>query len=106
MVNEEQLMLNSKQRKEALERKKVLIQLSKDVGFESRMFPLEFKHNTKESLRYFLWQCELQKWLVENRLDELEPIMKNFMYIIEIDRLEHKLTEILKILLPDDTCKK
>lgn len=102
MVNEEQLILNSKQRKEALERKKVLIQLSKDIGFESRMFPLEFKHNTKEKLRYYLWMRELELWLG----DKYPEKCLHYTTVIDEQHLEYILTERLKILLPDDTCKK
>jgi hypothetical protein len=63
MIDTNELAQSGKQRREALERKKVMVQLSKDIGFESRMFSIEFKHNTKEDLRYYLWMRELELWL-------------------------------------------
>lgn len=39
-----------------------LVSFAKEKGFEPAMFYL----NLYESLFYYLWMCELQKWLREN----------------------------------------
>jgi hypothetical protein len=54
-----------KAKKASEARKKILIQLSKDIEFESKIFPLEFKFNSKEPLRFYLWMCEMVKWLYD-----------------------------------------
>ena len=46
-------------------RKKKIKELANKLGFKSNMFADEFKHSHRESLRYYLWICELQKWLIE-----------------------------------------
>jgi hypothetical protein len=63
MVDVKEITKSGKERREALERKKVLLGLARDIGFESKMFALEFKNNTKEPLRYYLWMRELELWL-------------------------------------------
>lgn len=52
-----------------------LIKLAKEKHFEG-YFKKEWEHNTKESLRYYFWMCELQKWLRE---------IHNIGVIIQID---------------------
>lgn len=42
-----------------------LIKLAKEKDFIGYMAK-EWEHNTKESLRYCFWMCELQKWLIDN----------------------------------------
>ena len=44
-------------------RKEELKKLARDIKFESKIFADEFGHSSKEPLRYYLWMCELQKWL-------------------------------------------
>ena len=41
-----------------------LVKLAKEKHFEG-LFKKEWEYNTKESLRYYFWMCELQKWLRE-----------------------------------------
>lgn len=48
-------------------RKEELKKLARDIKFESKMFADEFGHSNKEPLRYYLWMCELAKWLVNNQ---------------------------------------
>lgn len=47
------------------EQKIKVIKLAKKIGFVSKIFADEFKHSNKESLRYYLWLCELMKWATE-----------------------------------------
>lgn len=46
--------------------KEQLKQLARDIKFESVIFADEFKFSKKEDLRYYLWLCELNKWLGDN----------------------------------------
>lgn len=42
-----------------------LIQLARKIQFESVMFAEEFKHSKKEDLRYYLWQHELNLFIIK-----------------------------------------
>lgn len=42
-----------------------LMELATKKGFISRMFPTVWDFNTKEDLRFYLWCCELHKWIKE-----------------------------------------
>lgn len=39
-----------------------LIELTKEVGFESEMFEISTILSLNTKLSYYLWMCELQKW--------------------------------------------
>ena len=93
MIDEQDITEKAKLKKEGLERKNKLIQLSKDIKFESKMFPLEFKHNSKEELRYYLWMCELMKWLMENYFVDGESVN------INPDSLEYDITEVIEYII-------
>lgn len=45
--------------------KVVLMNLATKKGFTSRIFPIVWNFNTKEDLRFYLWCCELHKWIKE-----------------------------------------
>ncbi len=47
------------------EQKKSLIQLVREIGFQSVMFAEMFGYSNREPLRYYLWLCELNKWLYD-----------------------------------------
>lgn len=38
--------------------------LAKKCEFKSEIFADEFQHSNKEELRYYLWRCELIRWLL------------------------------------------
>ena len=47
--------------------KETLIKLAQDKGFKSQIFTdTEWLYSSKEDLRYYLWMCELYKWLADN----------------------------------------
>ena len=44
--------------------KEQLIALAKEKGFISEfMYPLPYRYSNKEEMRYYLYLCEIQKWL-------------------------------------------
>jgi hypothetical protein len=49
--------------KEELKQKETLKTLARDIKFQSVMFSDEFGYSNRESLRYYLWMCELNLWL-------------------------------------------
>ena len=51
--------------KQGLEQQKVLKALAREIKFESVMFADVFGYSTREPLRYYLWMCELNKWLYD-----------------------------------------
>lgn len=70
MINPEEFSNNGKKRREALERKKVLLGLANEIKFESIMFPKPFDFSGREDLRYYLWMRELELWLGDKYEDE------------------------------------
>lgn len=53
--------------------KETLISLAKEKGFISELLShTVWKYSYKEDLRYYLWMCELQKWLREIHLFHIE----------------------------------
>lgn len=47
--------------------KQELILLATKKGFTSKMFSdTEWKHSDREDIRYYLWMCELYKWIADN----------------------------------------
>ena len=48
-----------------IEQQKVSKALAREIKFESVMFADEFKHSTREPLRFILWLWELTLWLNE-----------------------------------------
>lgn len=98
MSKADELAEDSKDRREAAERKKTLLGLAKDIGFESVMFPVVFKYSSRETLRYSLWQVELYKWMVIDR--HLTPLS------IYLDMLESELIHSIKYLLHEDETRK
>lgn len=48
------------------EMKSKIKKLAKNVKFVSVMFADEFGFSNREPLRYYLWKCELIKWIKEN----------------------------------------
>lgn len=46
--------------------KENLITLAKEKGFVSEfLYPLPYRYSNKEEMRYYLWMCEIQKWIRE-----------------------------------------
>lgn len=62
-MTDDKLAIAGKKKRIDNENKKLLLSLAKEIKFESKIFPNEFLHNSKEPLRYKLWQCELLIWL-------------------------------------------
>jgi hypothetical protein len=50
-----------------IEQQKVLKALAREIKFESVMFADVFGHSTREPLRYYLWMCELNRWLSDKK---------------------------------------
>ena len=70
--------------------KQELILLATKKGFTSKMFSdTEWKHSDREDIRYYLWMCELYKWLSDNFLTE--KFFSN-------SEMESNLLEVLKII--------
>lgn len=92
-----------KKEREVAVNKKLLLRLAKDIGFESVMFPVEFKFNSRESMRYYLWMFELHKWLFDVKLDDISEHshINHFKYNIAPNMIEYQLTITLKILLKE-----
>lgn len=69
---------------------KELVKLAKSKGFEG-IFEKEWTHNSKEPIRYYLWMCELQKWLRDRKiLLEVCPIdnWESWCWSISLEGLE------------------
>lgn len=46
--------------------KEKIIELAKEKGFTSEfLYNHPYKYSPKEPLRWYLWMCELQNWLIE-----------------------------------------
>lgn len=51
-----------------------LVTLAKDKGFQSGFLcNTAYKYSTKESLRWYFWMCELQKWLLDTHKILVNP---------------------------------
>ena len=101
MYNITELALNGKNKREATERKKVLLELAHNIKFESKLFHKEFQFSNREPLRYYLWLRELELWLVEKYKLQWETVF-------DVVLLETKLGNIMSLLISNenDTRKK
>jgi len=99
-----QLALDGKSKREATERKKVVLELARKLNFESVLFPSEFKFSSREPLRYYLWMRELELWV--NKTYSIKYV--NQVTPLTPDLIEEELLLKLKLLIPDenDTRKK
>lgn len=97
------ILFNMLKSKENIINKKLLLRLAKDIGFESVMFPVEFKFSSREPLRYYLWMFELHKWLFDVKLDDISEHthINHFKYNIAPNMIEYQLITTLKILLKE-----
>ena len=107
MYNAKELALDGKNKREATERKKVLLELAREIKFESALLPLEFKFSAREPLRYYLWMCELEKWLRDNHKFSSFTLL----YTFTPESIESTLIGVITHLLEtkikqDDTRKK
>lgn len=67
--------------------KNELIQLAAEKDFKSQFFhPEPLKYSDKEPTRYYLWMCELQKWLRDIHNIHVRPLG---MDINETNKLEY-----------------
>ncbi len=70
--------------------KQELILLATKKGFTSKMFSdTEWKHSDREDIRYYLWMCELYKWIDEN---------SNIGLTLNNSEMEHNLLKTLEII--------
>lgn len=70
--------------------KETLIKLAQDKGFKSQIFTdTEWLYSSKEDLRYYLWMCELYKWLSENFITGLQ---------VSNSHIEDNLVKLLEVL--------
>lgn len=67
---------------ETIKMKEKLISLAKEKGFMAILLrPIPYKEGTRwyslESIRYYIWMCELQKWLREKHEIYLAVLSNN-----------------------------
>lgn len=75
--------------------KEKLIKLSKEKNFNSDFLHNEpYKYNTKENLRYYLWLCELQKWLREKH--KIFIMINDSNGVLEQEHFRFQISELHK----------
>ena len=45
--------------------KELLKKMAREINFQSALFADEFKFSNKEDLRFYLWMCELNRFLIK-----------------------------------------